>query len=134
MDAVRLIKRRYFAQAAAGVIVFLRIVVAADPPRSVVSREGKLRFLFLQIEVGQSVLLREFIAEAETVVIYAETDVHRHAVCAEKMDKEFIAMVPDTVFFSEDRSPGFVDDGTLRSDQGEAILQSAAVHKSKAQF
>ena len=75
-----------------------------------VSRHGKLRKFFLDYEISQVFLFREFIPEAETVVIEPETQDHNPAGDALLQGHgHFIVMVTDFGFFSPHRFPCLVE-------------------------
>ena len=64
-------------QFAARIFILLRIVVTRDPIGSNVTRHRELGMLLFDNEIVEVPLLREDIAEAETIVIKAETDLNR---------------------------------------------------------
>ena len=79
-----------------------------------VSGHCKLSMLFLDDEVVQIVLLREFIAESQTVVEKPEADHDVTLVVGLfKGYGQFVVMVPDFVFFSPYGCPGFVERSCL---------------------
>ena len=132
-DAVFLVAAGYFAQAALGVVVLLRVVVAADPPGGVVARQGEFRPFFLYLEICQRVLLREFITQPEAVVIEPEAYVHRSAVSLQQMDQKFIVMVAYLGLLAPDRLPRFVETVGLGLDKGESLPEILPVHKRESQ-
>ncbi len=63
-------------EAALGVVVLLRVVVAWYPPRHVVARHHKLGQFLLEPEADESVGSGKLVAEAEAVVVEAEANLH----------------------------------------------------------
>ena len=98
-----------------------------------VAGHGKLREFFLDLEVSKIVLQGELIAEAQAVVVQAETDLHHGAACLFQADEHFVVMVPDLCFFAPDRLPGFIETAILHVGEGEAILEVFAVQQVEAQ-
>ena len=98
-----------------------------------VAGHGKLREFFLDLEVRKVVLQRELIAEAQAVVVQAETDLHHSAALLLQADEHFVVMVPDLRFFTPDRFPCFIEAGILHVREGEAVLEVFAVQQVEAQ-
>ena len=84
-----------FAQLGAHIFIFLRVVVARNPPRSDIARHSELGKL-----VGHGklflFLLREKIAEAHTVVIHAEFHIElRVLLPVDQLNSHTIVIVAD---------------------------------------
>ena len=65
-----------FGETGLHVVVLLRVVVAGNPPGSVVARHGKLRVLCLHDEIVEILLLWELVAETDAVVVDTEAEIH----------------------------------------------------------
>ena len=109
-----------FRQPGLRIIVFLRIIVSADPPGRVVARHGKFRQLLPNLEVCQRIFLREFVTETESVVVQAETDAHDGSSLLGESHQQLIVVVPDFGFLAPDRLPGLILRVKRRIHQGES--------------
>ena len=132
------------------VVVLLGVIIPRNPPRRMVAGHRELGQFLLDLEIGQCVLLRELVPEAQAVVIQAETHLHhvalaggvpqvagilrvRHAHAALggpggprsllQRYKKFIVVVPDGGFLAPDRLPGFVQGAEGGSCQCEPAVQ-----------
>ena len=123
----------YPAKFALRVIVLLGVVVSGQPPGGVVPRHGKFRELIGHLEIREGVLHGEFVAEAQTVVVQAETDVHVHAVFPAQLHQQLVVVVADLRLFAPYGLPGLVKGRCLRPFQLESLLQVPSVHEPVTQ-
>ena len=125
-----------------------------------VSRHGKLCLLFLDLEVGELVLQREFVPEADAVVIHAETDFHDGALAVRiaqvgrifrirgahahlcgagglglllKGDQHLVVVVANLCLFSPDGLPGFVQAVFFNAGNGETGKEVFSVQELESQ-
>ena len=127
------IEAAHLREATLGVVELLRVVVAGDPPHRVVAREAELRQLVGEPEVDQRVvyprfrvfqfgryIIRPLIAEAETVVVQAETYIHHRGlvhtfafvvevVVLLQADYHLVVVVADVGFLAPHGLPGLVE-------------------------
>ena len=102
---------------------FLGIVVTRYPPGGVIAGHRKFGQLFFDVEIRQGVFHREFIAESETVVIQAETDLHHPVALVLERHERFVVMVPDAVLLSPDRMPDLIKGALFDPLDDESILE-----------
>ncbi len=119
-------------QTGPGIIVFLGVVVSADPPGSMVTGQCEFRLFLGYLEVGQFVINRELVPEAQTVVVEAETDVHGFAGLLLETDQQFVVMIPDLRLFAPDRFPGFIECVECGAVQGESIVEAFTANQVEA--
>ena len=125
-----------------------------------VAGHRELGEFLLDLEVGQCVLERELVPEAQAVVVQAETYLHHGALAIRvaqvagvfgirdahaplgragrlglllQRHKELVIMVPDGRFLAPDRLPGLVERVESRIGQGESAVQVVPVHEFEAQ-
>ena len=138
----------------------LRGVVARDPPGRVVARHRELGEFLLDLEVGQCVLQRELVAEAEAVVIQAETHLHHGALAVRvaqvagvfrvrdahaplrlarrfgrllQRHQKLVVVVADGRLLAPDRLPGLVEGVEGRVGEGETAVQVLPVQQGVSQ-
>ena len=114
-------------------VVLLRIVVAGHPPGRMVTGEGEFRQFFPDVEIHQFVLQREFVPEAEAVVVQAEPDVHRIAEAVLQGDQGFVVMVPDLVFLSPYGRPGLVQAVLFDTYDGKSVRERRSVRQVESE-
>ena len=68
----------YLGNTALEIGIFLSIKVARNPPSRMISRHPELGTLFPDGKIRKILLLREFVAETQTVVVQSETHCHQH--------------------------------------------------------
>ena len=125
----RLVKEAaYLAQAAAGVLIFLGVVVAGYPPGHVVARHGKLGVLFLDDKVVQVLLLRELVAQAHAVVVDAEA-YHDVAVVFGLVEchGQLVVVVAYRALLAPHGAPRLVVGRCLGLGQREAVVERRLV-------
>ncbi len=88
-----------------------------------VAGHGELREFLPDLEVGQCVLLRELVPEAQAVVVQAEPDLHHGATFLVERYEQFIVVVPDGGFLAPDRLPGLVEGVESRVRERKATVQ-----------
>ena len=125
-----------------------------------VARHGKFGKFLLDLEIGQCVLQRELIAEAEAVVIQAETHLHHGALAVRvaqvagvirirdahaplrfahglrlllQRHEQLVIVVPNGGFLAPDRLPGLVKRVERRVGEGETAVQAFPVQQGEAQ-
>ena len=127
--------------------LFLGVIVTRQPPRRVVARHSELRALLLDEEVIQVLLLREFIAKSNAVVINAEADNHRAVLRHQgqptvvtiafinrlfcrlrECHRQFVVMVSDGGRLAPDGCPCLVEGGHLRVGDIEVVHQVVLFH------
>ncbi len=101
----------------------LRGIVARNPPGRMVAGHGELREFLPDLEVGQCVLQREFVPEAQAVVVQAEADLHHGAALLVERHEKLIVMVPDGGLFAPDRLPRLVERVECRILEREPAVQ-----------
>ena len=89
-----------------------------------VACHSELRLFFLDHEVVQLFLLREFITETQSVIEQAETN-HDRTVVGRLFQGncQFVVVVPDFFFFAPDRLPGFIEAGSTGVLYPETVIQ-----------
>ena len=122
-----------FRQAGLVVVVLLGVVVSADPPGGVVAGEGEFRQFIGHLEIGELVLHGELVAEAQTVVVQAEADVHPDTVLAGELEEHLVVAVADVIFLAPDGRPGFVEGAVAHIVQLKAILKVDIAYQVIAQ-
>ena len=106
------------------VVVLLRVVIAGNPPGSVVARHGELRVLLLDDEVVQVLAQRELIAEAESVVVETETDSEVALLCLLMQgDEQFVVVVADVTRLTPNGLPCLIEGSSLLVCERKAALQ-----------
>ena len=85
--------------------IFLSIKVARNPPSRMISRHPELGTLFPYGEVRKILLLREFVAETQAVVVQAETHCHQH------VEKSLVSEGPGPVDSLVNRIHSFLPEG-----------------------
>ena len=124
----------YLAQAAACVVILLRVIVTGNPPGGVVAGHGKLRTFVGNDEVAQVTLLRKLVTEAQGVVEYTETDVHQpFGRGLLQFHQQFFVMVAYFVLFAPHGFPRLVFLALRCFHQPEIIYQGRAVLQPEAQ-
>ena len=131
-------------QAALGVVILLRVVVARYPPRRVVASQGKLRQLLLEPETDQRVVdavvaHRELVAEAQTIVIQAETYLHHRRPLLGRMvhalhrahgllqrHQHLVVVVADIGLLAPHRVPHLVESAALHLLLHKGVCQVVA--------
>ena len=99
-----------FGKTALGVLIFLGVVVRRNPDSLVVSGHCKFGKFILDAEICHASLLREFVAEAESVIEKSEADGHPSAgCCLQKIDGQFVVIIAYFGFLAPYRSPGLVE-------------------------
>ena len=94
-----------------------------------VAGHGKLGVFFLYREIDKILLLRKLVAEADTVVINPEPDVHHPAGrWLDKPCKIFVVMVADGADLAPHGTPCLVESRCLRA------LKLETVHKRRGAF
>ena len=128
-----------------GVVVFLRVEVARNPPSGMVARHGKLSQFLLNPEAHQGVLNGELIAEAEAVVVKAETDLHHRGTLLRRMihtlhgtngllqgDEHLVVAIADLSLFAPDRFPSLVESAVFRVFQDKGMGEVVAPFEGEA--
>ena len=136
-----------FRQPRLGVVVFLRVVVARNPPSLVVARHGKLGQFLLEPEAGQGVRDGKLVAESKAVVVEAEADLHDggtgfggvvHACDGANRlfqgHQKLVVVVPDFGLFAPNGFPSLVESGILCFFQDEMVFQVVAPFENEAHF
>ena len=116
-----------FGKAGDGVVVFLRIVVSADPPGFVVSGHRELRKFFFYIEISEFILQWELVPQAQAVVVEAEAEIHLRTVLPAETDQHFIVVVAYMRLLAPHRIPDLVFAVESRADDLESLFQVASV-------
>ena len=88
-----------------------------------ITRHGKLGHLLLNQEVVQVFLLRELIAEADTIVVYAEADNDGAGGILLKRNSQFVVVVTDGFGFAPYRFPCLIERRGLLTLDGEMLHQ-----------
>ena len=89
-----------------------------------VSCESELGKLFLDDEIAELLLVRELVAETETVVVKTETD--RHLPLCRRLDEvheKLVVIVADLSFLSPYRFPCLVEGSCLHAFNLEAVIE-----------
>ena len=71
---------RNFAKARTGILIFLSVVIAWNPPRRMVGCHGKFRFFINNCEL-LNFLRREHITICKPIVKHAELNIHTYVGC-----------------------------------------------------
>ena len=88
------------------------------------AREGKLGALFLDDEVGQTALSGKLVAEAQTIVVEAEADIHQVAgALLLHAYEQLVVVVAYGGFLAPNGSPGVVEGGVLHLLDGEPAVE-----------
>ena len=103
------------------ITVLLGVVVAGDPVRGVVARHRELGEFLRNHEIYEAGLLREFVAEAEAVIVKAEAHDHLYALLLEGHG-QFVVVVAYLRLFSPDGVPSLVQAAGLAADELESAL------------
>ena len=140
-----IVKSTDFREFRLGEVVLLRVVVAGNPPSGVIAGHRKLGQLLRDPEVGQSVLHRKFVAEAETVVIKAETDAHHgglllggvvHALHGTdrllESHEHLIVVVADVRLFAPHGFPRLVERAVCLVFEHKSVCQVVAPFEGEA--
>ena len=107
-----------------GVGILLCVVVARNPPSPVIASHCKLAVFFLNDEVGQILLSREFIAESQSVVEESESDENLSVVLLLiESNGHFVVVIPYLGFLTPHGLPRFVERGLLCLCNGETRHQ-----------
>ena len=135
----------YLRELRLGGIELLGAVVAGNPPRRMVAGHGKLAELFLDHEVGQRVVLRELIAEAQSVVVQPEADEHHVGILAPlaagkewrlgrflQLDEQLVVVVAYLCLFAPDGFPCLVEGAGGGILEREAAVEVVVVEELKA--
>ena len=110
----------YLRQLGGLVAKFLSIVVSRNPPSRVVAGHCKLCEFFSHHEIGQFLLIGEFIAKTKTVIEQTETNVQVSIVLRLfQLHQQLIIMVANAALFSPNRFPSFVERIIFKLHQGE---------------
>ena len=117
-----------FRQTALGIVIFLRVVVAGYPPCGVVAVHGELSVFLLYDEIIENPLLRKFVTESDTIVIYPETYIH-FAVMLRLVEthQKFIVIVTDVTVFTPYRLPHLAYGAEITSPSGTVKLKADVV-------
>ena len=100
----------YLAEFARYGLVLLRVVVSRNPPSGVVACHGKLCVFLLNGEVGQVLLSRKFVSEAEPIVEHAEAYLYLTFVLGLwEGDAEFVVVIANVAFFAPNGLPRLVE-------------------------
>ena len=121
--------------------IFLRAVVAGNPPGGVVAREGKLRQFLLNIKIGEVVLHGELVAESQSVVVEAEAHLHHGGLFGVlpvdggllQRDEKLIVVVANLGFFAPYGLPRLVERARGLRLQHKAGIKAAAVEELESQ-
>ena len=109
--------------------VFLRVIVARNPPRRVVAVHAELRLLLLDGEVSEVLLPWELITQSHAVVIDPEAQHHR-ALCRGLREGhlQLVVVVTDGRLLTPDGCPCLVEGAV------GGLTDNKAVHKVCAAF
>ena len=139
-------------QSAFSVVVFLRVVVAGNPPRCVVARQAKPRHFLLEPKAYQRVVHtvvphRKFVAESQAIVIQPKPDLHYRGSLVGRAvhtlhfahrllerHQHLIVVVADIGFFAPNGLPNFVKRVKLYFLDNKIVNQVITPLKFKAQL
>ena len=95
-----------------------------------VSSHGKLSHFILNDEIIELLLLRPFITESHSIIVNTEPEVHfTISGRLTQFQDHFVILIPDTVVFSPDRRPCFIEIGRPGSDYFEAVRQIRRIYE-----
>ena len=114
-------------ETALGEVIFLSVIVTRHPPCCVVTGEGELCHLLLDHEVAEVLLIRELVAESETVVIETEADGHLLVGRGlHEVHEELVVVVADLCLLTPYGLPGLVEGSSLHTLHSEAVMEGVA--------
>ena len=117
-----------------GVLVFVAVIIAGDPPGGVVAGQLEFRQLLLHQQTHiRSGRFGEGVAEAEAVVEDPEGEQQRFGVGHLQRDGQLVVAVADLRNLAPDRLPSLVEGGRFIGFYLEFILQIQAL-QNKTQF
>ena len=97
-----------------------------------VASHGELGAFFLDSEVVQLALLREFITQADTIVIDAEADIHQPLCLGlSQTHQQLVIVIADVFIFAPNRLPRLVEGRSLLSLEDKALEQIFGIGKIK---
>ena len=89
-----------------------------------IARHCKLGVLLLNYKVGEflRLLMRELIAEAQTVVIEAETNIYKETtLISTQLNEQLVVVVANLAALAPYRLPSLVESGILATEQRETL-------------
>ena len=111
-------------EARSGVVVLLGIVVARNPEGGMVAGHGKLRVFLLDNEIVELFLLRELVAEAQTIVEQPEANDNLPLVLGlVEGHGQLVVVVAYLALFAPNRTPGLVETRCLRLGHRKSVHQ-----------
>ena len=116
-----LLNGTYLTQFRARIFILLRIIISGDPICRNISGHSELRLLFLYDEVIEVLLLREDIAESQTVIIETELDLDIAVFSGlGKGNEHLMIAIVDASFLAPDRLPPTIMDKSFAAGHHKA--------------
>ena len=115
--------------------LFLRVIVARQPPGSMVSCHSKLRLLFLNQKISQLWLLGEFITEPYPIIIDTKTKNDFTTFCSlSKYSSILVIMITNGSSLAPYRTPCLIERRGLFTLQDKSIHQISLLQSLGSMF